>query len=345
MMQGVFKGVNTLSGINVQEAYQNQQAQFAAAGQRSADVTAEIEELYNKFSAENIGTLRSQYTQANEALAPYAQLGVQSSQMLMEIMQGMAPGPGESGFDEYFMNIAPEQYATTVLNALQDPANNAMADYLNNPLVKQSREELLKASNASVENSAAARGTGISSRTLKDLQTSAQGQIATHLLPQLSNIYNQTIGQGTQLANEQLRASVETAGQSQQLMFQSLSNFTGIGAGAAQNQAGVLTQLGDSIVNQKNFQLEGVANSKLAGVNALNQAGLGAAAAAVNASNTPLFDLSSRKDRNLYRTLFKGFGGSGGGGSPMGNYNNLPAGEIPSSGANGVIDAGGNIGL
>ena len=173
-------------------------------------------------------------------------------------------GTGSSPFAN-LLNRTPEQYAQGLTQTGIGLAESATDAFRNNTIVQQSLNAMNQLGGQAVQNSAAARGMLNSGNTLSELYNQGQAIAGQYLIPQITSLSNNIIGNVGSAGNAMLSAQQGLAGgitssmlgantsMAQNAMGNQLSGLQGLvgqGLNSAQTQAGVLTGLGGAVAGQ-----------------------------------------------------------------------------------------------
>lgn len=234
-------------------------ANQAAAAQTAAGNNAANLQL-NAVAPAN-ATLQNQTTTNNQTLSPYTNLGAQASSQL------------GGNLSQYTTPIAMDQN----MLALQAPINLSQSDLESIPGYQFEQQQGLKAT----QNSAAARGLGVSGAALKGAATFSQG-LASSDYQNLFNTQLQNVDQSYSRYNQTYQNQVTN----QSNAFNRLSGLVNTGEAAAGTEAG----LGTASALQQSKNITGAASGaagNITGVgNAQGAADIATGNAISNATNS-----------------------------------------------------------
>ena len=180
-------------------------------------------------------------------------------------MSGMNQGQASTSPFANLLNRSPEQYAQSLGQTGINLAESATDAFRNNTIVNQSLNAMNRLGGEAVQNSAAARGMLNSGNTLSELYNQGQAIAGQYLIPQITSLSNNIMGNVGSAGNAMLSAQQGLAGGitssmlgantsiANSAMGNQLSGLQGLmgqGLNSAQTQAGVLTGLGGAVAGQ-----------------------------------------------------------------------------------------------
>lgn len=215
----------------------------------------------------NMAAMAAESQQYGQAQAQYQQQLAQYQQQQAQQQSGVQPttGPYSQTPFSNLLNTSPEQYAQNLTQTGINLAQSATDAFTNNTIVQQSLAAMNKLGQQATQNSAAARGMLNSGNTMAELYNQGQAIAGQYLLPQITSLSNNIMGNVNSAGNAQLQgqqqlanttignmmgANTAVANNAMNSQISGLSGLLGSGLSAAQTQAGVLGNLGSSVAQQ-----------------------------------------------------------------------------------------------